>query len=128
MTLDAAAAPLILATGHSYGYARVSTVAQDEAMQVDALQAAGCDRIWVDHTSGKTMDRLELEDLLRTLLPGDSLTVWRLDRLGRDLRDLLVTVASLGDRGVAFRSLREAIDTSTPAGRLVLGIFGSLAE
>jgi DNA invertase Pin-like site-specific DNA recombinase len=129
MTLDAATAtPLILATGHSYGYARVSTVAQDEALQVDALQAAGCDRIWVDHASGKTMGRPELEDLLRTLLPGDTLTVWRLDRLGRDLRDLLAAVASLGDRGVAFRSLREAIDTSTPAGRLVLGIFGSLAE
>lgn len=126
---DAPAAPLIpAATGHSYSYARVSTIAQDEALQVDALRAAGCERIWVDHASGKTMARPQLEDLMRTLLPGDTLTVWRLDRLGRDLRDLLAVVAELGERGVAFRSLREAIDTSTPAGRLVLAIFASLAE
>ncbi|WP_407343357.1 recombinase family protein [Pengzhenrongella phosphoraccumulans] len=115
-------------SGHSLGYARVSTVTQDEALQLDALPEAGCERIWVDHASGRTMSRPELDLLLGTLLPGDVLTVWRLDRLGRDLRDLLALVAELNARGVIFRSLREAIDTSTPSGRLVLAIFASLAE
>ncbi len=110
------------------GYARVSTLQQDEALQRDALQAAGCDRIFVDKASGKLESRPALDALLDQIRPGDTVVVWRLDRLGRSLRHLIETIADLEHRGVAFVSLTENIDTSTPGGRLVFHVFGALSE
>lgn len=97
-------------------------------LQIDALNAAGCYRLFVDTTSGATERRPELDKLLDQLRPGDTLVVWRLDRLGRSLRHLIDQVQALSDRGIEFRSLRESIDTNSPGGRLVFHIFGSLAE
>jgi DNA invertase Pin-like site-specific DNA recombinase len=102
--------------GHLLGYARVSTGEQDPALQRDALAAAGCARVWVDVASGSRDDRPELARLLEGLLPGDTLVVWRLDRLGRSLRHLIDTVTALDKRGVGFRSLQESIDTTTSGG------------
>ena len=113
---------------YKLGYARVSTVDQDPALQHDALTAAGCDRIFVDKASGKLASRPALDELLEQVGPGDTVVVWRLDRLGRSLRHLLETVAGLEQRGVSFVSLTENIDTSTPGGRLVFHLFGALAE
>ncbi len=110
------------------GYARVSTGAQDLALQHDALNAAGCLRIFKDTASGALDDRPQLAELLDHLREGDTLVVWRLDRLGRSLRHLIDTVTALADRGVGFRSLRESIDTTTPGGRLVFHVFAALAE
>ncbi len=110
------------------GYARVSTLQQDEALQRDALQAAGCDRIFVDKASGKLESRPALDALLDQARPGDTVVVWRLDRLGRSLRHLIETVGQLEHQGVAFVSLTENIDTSTPGGKLVFHLFGALAE
>ena len=110
------------------GYARVSTLQQDEALQRDALEVAGCERIFVDKASGKLESRPALDALLDQARPGDTVVVWRLDRLGRSLRHLLETVADLEHRGVAFVSLTENIDTSTPGGKLVFHLFGALAE
>jgi len=113
---------------HIYGYARVSTAEQDAALQHDALTEAGCVRVFTDHASGKLDSRPQLDRLLQTLLPGDTLVVWRLDRLGRSLKHLIEVVTGLGERGVAFRSITEAIDTSTAGGRLIFHIMGALAE
>jgi DNA invertase Pin-like site-specific DNA recombinase len=110
------------------GYARVSTTDQDPALQVDALQAAGCDRVFIEQASGSLRERPELSRALDYLREGDSLVVWRLDRLGRSLRHLIDTVADLQGRGIGLVSLAESIDTGTSAGRLVLHVFGSLAE
>ena len=99
--------------GHLLGYARVSTTDQDAALQVDALNAAGCYRVFVDTISGSLEHRPELEKLLDQIRPGDTLVVWRLDRLGRSLRHLIEVVTALDERGVGFRSLREALDTTT---------------
>jgi DNA invertase Pin-like site-specific DNA recombinase len=115
-------------SNYKLGYARVSTLQQDEALQHDALKAAGCPRIFVDKASGKLESRPALDDLLAQVRPGDTVVVWRLDRLGRSLRHLLETVNALEQRGVAFVSLTENIDTSTPGGRLVFHVFGALAE
>lgn len=107
----------------------VSTVEQDPALQLDALKTAGCRRVFVDHASGATTSRPELDQALAFLRPGDTLlVVWRLDRLGRRLPHLLETVRTLEDRGVGFRGVQEAIDTTTPGGRLVFHIFGAIAE
>ena len=114
--------------GFMFGYARVSTFEQDEALQQDALEAAGCDRIFVDKASGKLEHRPGLDEMLAQLRPGDTVVVWRLDRLGRSLRHLIDVVGDLDRRGVALRSLRESLDTSTPGGRLVFHVFGALAE
>lgn len=111
-----------------FGYARVSTVDQDLALQLDALQAAGCDRIFEEKASGARADRPELARALDVLREGDRLAVWRLDRLGRSLAHLIETVNGLGARGVGFVSLTEGIDTSTAGGRLVFHFFGALAE
>lgn len=115
-------------SGYKIGYARVSTLQQDEALQQDALLAAGCQRIFVDKASGKLESRPALDELLAQVRSGDCVVVWRLDRLGRSLRHLLETVNALQVRGVAFASLTESIDTSTPGGRLVFHVFGALAE
>ena len=115
-------------SSYKIGYARVSTLQQDEALQRDALQAAGVDRIFVDKASGKLESRPTLDDLLEQARPGDTVVVWRLDRLGRSLKHLIETVGDLEARGIAFVSLREAIDTSTPGGRLIFHVFGALAE
>jgi len=113
---------------HAHGYARVSTTSQDASLQHDALTAAGCARVWTDVASGSRDDRPQLAQLLERLLPGDTLVVWRLDRLGRSLPHLLATVNELQGRGVGFRSLTESIDTTTAGGRLVFSIFGALAD
>ena len=110
------------------GYARVSTLEQDETLQVDALRSAGCGRVFIDKASGKLQHRPQLDALNDQLRPGDTVVVWRLDRLGRSLRHLIDTVQDLDSRGVAFRSLTENINTSTPGGRLVFHVFGALAE
>lgn len=116
------------ANGFKIGYARVSTTDQDESLQLDALKAAGCEKLFTDKASGKLTERPGLEALLEQLRPGDTVVVWRLDRLGRSLRHLIDVVADLESRGVGFRSLTESIDTTTPGGRLVFHVFGALAE
>lgn len=115
-------------SNYKIGYARVSTLQQDEALQHDALLAAGCRRIFVDKASGKFEARPALDDLLDQVRPGDTVVVWRLDRLGRNLRHLIDVVQGLQQRDVAFVSLTEQIDTSTPGGRLIFHVFGALAE
>jgi len=115
-------------TGLSFGYARVSTTQQDEALQRDALEAAGVDRVYVDHASGAADSRPALDEILGQLRPGDTVVIWRLDRLGRSLRHLIDLVAELEQRGVGLRSLTESIDTSTPGGKLIFHVFGALAE
>lgn len=114
--------------GHLLGYARVSTAEQNADLQTDELTAAGCVRVYTDHASGVLDTRPQLDRLLADLLPGDTLVVWRLDRLGRSLRHLIETVTALEERKVGFRSLRENIDTTTPGGRLVFHLFGALAQ
>ena len=110
------------------GYARVSTRDQNPALQHDALAAAGCAKVFTDVASGARADRPQLAAALEYLRPGDILTVWQLDRLGRNMRHLIDTVTALHDRGVQFRSLRENIDTTTAAGRLIFHVFAALAE
>jgi DNA invertase Pin-like site-specific DNA recombinase len=114
--------------GDLLGYARVSTSDQDARLQVDALTAAGCFRVFVDTASGAVQHRPELDRLLDQLRPGDTLVVWRLDRLGRSLRHLVDQLQMLADRGIEFRSLQETIDTSSPGGSLVFHVFAALAE
>lgn len=113
---------------HLLGYARISTADQDPSLQGDALAAAGCYRVFVDVASGARDERPQLAALLDQLRPGDTLVVWRLDRLGRSLRHLIDTVTELHRRGIGFRSLQESIDTTTAGGRLVFHVFGALAE
>ena len=113
---------------YKIGYARVSTLQQDEALQRDALHVAGVDRIFVDKASGKLESRPALDDLLAQARPGDTVVVWRLDRLGRSLKHLIDLVGTLEARGVAFVSLTESLDTTTPGGRLLFHVFGALAE
>jgi DNA invertase Pin-like site-specific DNA recombinase len=110
------------------GYARVSTDEQDTALQLDALAGAGCERIWQEKASGSRADRPELARLLDHARPGDVVVVWRLDRLARSLRQLIETAGLLKARGVELRSLTEAIDTTTPGGKLTFHLFGAIAE
>lgn len=110
-----------------FGYARVSTSDQNAQLQIDELRGAGCGRILVETAPGSG-ERPELTHLLDLLRPGDTVVVWRLDRLGRSLKDLIERVDDLHQHGVALRSLRETIDTSSAGGRLVLHVFASLAE
>jgi len=110
------------------GYARVSTTVQDAALQLDALSAAGCWRTWTDTASGAKTDRPQLAEVMASLRPGDTLVVWRLDRLGRSLPHLIETIGALEARGVGFKSVQENIDTTTPGGRLVFHVFGALAS
>ena len=110
------------------GYARVSTDDQDTAVQVAALKKAGCERIYREKASGGRWDRPELHRLLDQLRKGDVLVVWKLDRLSRSLRDVLTIMERLGESGSGFRSLTEAIDTTTPAGRMMMQMVGAFAE
>lgn len=111
------------------GYARVSTIEQNADLQHRALAAAGVERTFTDQgVSGSRASRPELDRCLDTLREGDTLVVWRLDRLARSLRNLLDLVEVLSQRGVHLRSLTESIDTSSASGRLVLSVFGALAE
>ncbi|MGH2537222.1 MAG: recombinase family protein [Candidatus Promineifilaceae bacterium] len=110
------------------GYARVSTTDQDLALQTDALKGAGCEQIYQDKASGAQAERPGLQRALGYLRKGDALVVWRLDRLGRSLKDLIETVNLLEERGIGLQSLTEAIDTTTSGGRLIFHIFGALAE
>src|SRR5690349_6433555 len=110
------------------GYARVSTTDQTTALQEDALAKAGCDRIFTDTASGSRSDRPGLAEALTYVRTGDTLVVWRLDRLGRSLAHLIKTVMQLKDRGVNFKSLQEQLDTTTSGGKLVFHFFGAVAE
>jgi DNA invertase Pin-like site-specific DNA recombinase len=114
--------------GHLLGYVRVSTTDQHPQLQVDALQRAGCYRVFTETASGARADRPTLAQLLDQLRPGDTLVVWKLDRLGRSLRHLVDTVTGLAEREIGFRTLQEAIDTTTPGGKLVFHVFAALAE
>jgi len=110
------------------GYARVSTEDQNLVLQVDAIAKAGCDRIFEDRISGSVAQRPGLTEAIGFVRKGDTLVVWRLDRLGRSLKNLIEVVGQLEEREIGLKSLKEAIDTTTSAGRLVFQIFGALAE
>lgn len=110
------------------GYARVSTGDQNLDLQKNALVRAECEQIFEDTASGKNARRQGLRRAIRRLKPGDSLVVWKLDRLGRSVRDLITLVSELQDRGIHFRSLTDSIDTSTPAGRFFFHVMSALAE
>lgn len=110
------------------GYARVSTQDQKPALQLDALKVAGCEKVFTEKASGAQRDRPELTAALSYMRPGDSLVVWKLDRLARSLPQLIETVAQLEAKGIGLRSLTEAIDTTTAGGKLIFHIFGALAE
>ena len=110
------------------GYARVSTLDQNPDLQTDALKAAGCGKIIVDKISGSISQRPGLVKLKELLRPGDTVVIWRLDRLGRSLKDLLEWVAYLNGQGIALKSLHESIDTASATGKPVFHIFASLAE
>jgi DNA invertase Pin-like site-specific DNA recombinase len=110
------------------GYARVSTHDQTLHLQQDALHKAGCDRIFTDTASGTKTERKGLDEALAYVRKGDTLVVWRLDRLGRSLPHLITTMTALEERGIGFKSLTENIDTTTSGGKSIFHIFGALAE
>lgn len=110
------------------GYARVSTDDQNLDLQRDALQKAGCEKIYTDQQSGAHVDRVGLSNVLEVVRSGDTLIVWRLDRLGRSLKHLIHLIEKLEHQGIGLRSLQENIDTTTSGGRLVFHLFGALAE
>jgi len=111
-----------------FGYARVSSASQSLDMQLDALNKYGCERIFQEKVSGSSKERPELEELLKYLRSSDKIVVFKLDRLGRNLRDLISLVEGFHDQGIEFVSLSENIDTSTTTGKLIFNIFASLAE
>jgi DNA invertase Pin-like site-specific DNA recombinase len=115
-------------TAGRVGYARVSTVDQNLDLQEKALKREGCLKIFTDRASGKREDRPGLAELMHFLRAGDTLVVWKLDRLGRDLKHLIELVNELAERGVKFRSLTENIDTETAAGRMFFQMVGMFAE
>ena len=110
------------------GYARVSTQDQNPALQRDALTEAGCEKLFVEKASGAQRERPALGEALAFMRAGDTLVVWRLDRLARSIKQLIETVEDLEGRGIGLRSLTEAIDTTTSGGRLIFHIFAALAE
>jgi len=112
----------------SIGYARVSTGDQDTALQLDALRKTGCEKVFEDKASGVKTDRPGLAEAVRYLRNGDTLTVWKLDRLGRSMKHLIEIITELEAKGVGFRSITENIDTTTSGGRLVFHLFGALAQ
>jgi DNA invertase Pin-like site-specific DNA recombinase len=110
------------------GYARVSTQDQDAAAQLAALKTSGCELVFQEKASGGRWDRPELHRLLGQLRKGDVLVVWKLDRLSRSLKDVLILMEKVDQAGAGFRSLTEAIDTTSPAGRMMMQIVGTFAE
>jgi DNA invertase Pin-like site-specific DNA recombinase len=110
------------------GYARVSTQDQTLNLQKDALEKIGCNKIFTDTASGAKAERIGLEEALEYVREGDTLVVWRLDRLGRSLKHLIETITELNNRKIGFKSIQENIDTTTSGGKLVFHIFGALAE
>jgi DNA invertase Pin-like site-specific DNA recombinase len=110
------------------GYARVSTEDQNLFMQLDALQKAGCEKIYQEKISRTQVVRPGLEEMMSQFRKGDILVVWKLDRLGRSLKELIHLVSQLSDKGIEFKSLNESIDTTTPVGKLTFHIFCALAE
>jgi DNA invertase Pin-like site-specific DNA recombinase len=110
------------------GYIRVSKHEQNEALQRDALKEAGCEKYFSDKMTGSTFERKGLEELLAFVRASDTVVVWKLDRLGRSLKDLIETLNLLKSRGVDFVSLTECIDTTTPGGKLIFHLMGALAE
>ncbi len=111
------------------GYARISTHDQTLNLQMDALKSAGCEKVFTDEgISGSKTDRPGLNEALEYARSGDTITVWRLDRLGRSLPHLIQVVNALADRGVEFKSLKETIDTSTAGGKLVFHVMAAMAE
>lgn len=113
---------------HRIGYARVSTDDQDLTLQLDALAASGCKTIYEEKISGKDTQRPELAQCLKALRSGDTLVVWRMDRLGRSLSDLVSTITDLEARGIGFESLTEKIETSSATGKLMFHVFAAMAE
>src|SRR5881227_29598 len=110
------------------GYARVSTQDQTLNLQRDALEKIGCSKIFTDTISGATTERKGLDEALAYVRAGDSLVVWKLDRLGRSLKHLIETITALNNRKIGFKSITENIDTTTSGGKLIFHIFGALAE
>src|SRR5215212_3567612 len=110
------------------GYARVSTGEQLLDLQLDALHKAECTKVFTETAGGALVERDSLQEALVYVRPGDTVVVWRLDRLGRSLKHLIETVTTLRERGIGFRSLTEQIDTTTPGGKLIFHVFGALAE
>ncbi len=110
------------------GYARVSTLDQNLELQTDALEKAGCEKIFTDRASGAKDDRQGLIDAIEFCRKGDSLVVWKLDRLGRSLKHLIETINALHEKKVDFVSVQESIDTTTSGGKLIFHVFGALAE
>ena len=110
------------------GYARISTQDQTLHLQLDALKGAGCSKVFTDTVSGIHTERKGLAEALDYLRPGDTLVVWRLDRLGRSLKHLIETITYLAERQIGFKSLTENIDTTTSGGKLIFHVFCALAE
>lgn len=110
------------------GYARVSKQEQDLGLQLDALTKEGCEKIFQEKASGAQRDRPELKAALDYMREGDTLVVWKIDRLARSMKQLIETIESFQDRGIGFKSLQDPIDTSSPSGKLVFHIFAALAE
>jgi DNA invertase Pin-like site-specific DNA recombinase len=110
------------------GYSRISTQEQNEALQVDALKDAGCEKVFTDTMTGSKFERDGLDEALAYLRSRDTLVVWKLDRLGRSLQHLITTLNSLQEREIGFISLTENIDTTTPGGKLIFHVMGALAE
>src|SRR2546428_5059090 len=110
------------------GYARLSTQDQTLNLQQDALEKIGCDKIFTDTASGSVVERKGLDEALEYVREGDTLVVWRLDRLGRSLKHLIDTITNLNNRKIGFKSITENIDTTTSGGKLFFHIFGALAE
>src|SRR5512132_3695337 len=110
------------------GYARVSTTDQTIDLQKDALEKAGCSKIFTDTASGAKAERTGLDEALNYVRAGDTVVVWRLDRLGRSLKHLIETIIKLNNQKIGFKSITESIDTTTSGGKLIFHIFGALAE
>ena len=110
------------------GYARISTQEQTLNLQLDALKKSGCEKIFTDTASGSQAERKGLEDALAFARAGDTIVVWRLDRLGRSLKHLIETITRLAERQIGLKSLTEQIDTTTSGGKLIFHVFGALAE
>lgn len=110
------------------GYVRVSKQEQHEALQIDALKAAGCEKWFIDKITGSKAERKGLDEALAYVRPGDTFVVWKLDRAGRSLTHLIALLKNLQERGIEFISLTEQIDTTTPGGKLIFHLMGALAE